>query len=98
MIIVTGSVEVGADAIDTALDLCLHHVHRSRQEPGCLHHAVHRDAEDPFRLVFVEHWADRESLAAHFEVPASLVFVREISELAVDPPTIEIYQAERIHV
>jgi quinol monooxygenase YgiN len=98
MLIVTGSVHVGPDAIDTAIDLSLHHVHRSRTEPGCLHHAVHRDVEDPFTLVFVEHWADRESLAKHFEVPASLIFVREVSELAVDPPTIEIYEAERIQL
>jgi quinol monooxygenase YgiN len=98
MLIVTGTVRVGTDAIDTAIDLARQHVHRSRTEPGCLRHAVHRDVEDPFTLVFVEHWADRESLAAHFEVPASLIFVREIGELAVDPPTLEIYEAERIRL
>ena len=47
MIIVTGSAQVRAEAIDEALRLSLEHVHRSRTEPGCLLHSVHRDVEAP---------------------------------------------------
>ena len=76
MIVVTGSVTVRTETFDEARRLSLEHVHRSRQEPGCISHAVHVDCENPLRLVFFEQWADRTALAAHFAVPASGEFVR----------------------
>ena len=93
VLIVTGSVRVRPDVFDHALELSLEHVRRSRTEPGCLLHSVHRDAEDPHRLVFVEHWADASALRAHFEVPASGEFVTELSRLADEPPEMAIYDA-----
>jgi quinol monooxygenase YgiN len=98
MIIVTGSVRARPDAIGEVLRLSLEHVHRSRTEPGCLLHSVHRDVEDELRVVFVEHWADKAALAAHFEVPASNEFVQAVTSLAAEPPTIEIYEAERAKI
>jgi quinol monooxygenase YgiN len=98
MIIVTGSVRARPDAIDEVLRLSLEHVHRSRTEPGCLLHSVHRDVEDELRVVFLEHWADRDALAAHFGVPASNEFVQAVTALAAEPPTIEIYEAERAKI
>jgi quinol monooxygenase YgiN len=98
VIIVTGSVVARPDALDEALRLSLEHVHRSRAEPGCLLHSVHQDVEDPNRLVFFEHWADRAALAAHFGVPASVDFVRRIAALAVGPTAIEVYEAETIRL
>jgi len=44
-------------------------------------------------VVFLEHWEDRDALAAHFAQPASLAFVTELSELAAERPTMSIYQA-----
>lgn len=93
MVIVTGSVRAHADSVDRMLALSLEHVQRSRLEPGCLLHSVHHDAEDRLRLVFVEHWADADVLRAHFAVPASRTFVREVSALADGPPEIAIYEA-----
>jgi quinol monooxygenase YgiN len=98
MIIVTGSVRARPDAIDQVLRLSLEHVHRARTEPGCLLHSVHRDVEDDLRLVFLEHWTDTAALTAHFEVPASNQFVRGVTALAAEPPTIEIYEAERAKI
>lgn len=72
MIIVTGTVKVRAERLENALEVSLEHVRRSRTEPGCLLHSVHRDVEDPLTLVFLEHWEDNEALAAHFAVPESL--------------------------
>lgn len=92
MIIVTGSVTVRPDCIEEAIGHSLDHVRRSRTEPGCLLHSVHRDVEDPNRLVFVEHWADRASLDAHFAVPASGGFVTALSELATAPPDLQIFE------
>ena len=96
MIIVTGSITATPDSIDEAIAHSLEHVRRSRTEPGCLLHSVHRDVENELRLVFVEHWADRAALDAHFGVPASNDFVKAVSSLASEPPTIEIYEATKL--
>jgi quinol monooxygenase YgiN len=98
VIIVTGSVRARPDALDEVLRLSLEHVHRSRLEPGCMLHSAHQDVEDPNRVVFVEHWADRDALEAHFRVTASRTFVLAAGALATDPPTLEIYEASRITV
>jgi quinol monooxygenase YgiN len=96
MIVVTGSVTARQDSFDEARRLSLEHVHRSRREQGCISHAVHIDCENPLRLVFIEQWADRAALAAHFAVPASRDFVRTLQPLAASSPTIEIYDATRV--
>jgi quinol monooxygenase YgiN len=96
VIIVTGSVKARPGALDDVVRHSLEHVRRSRLEPGCLLHSVHHDVEDPDRLVFVEHWADRDALRAHFAVPESGAFVQALSELAAEAPTLEIYEAEPV--
>jgi len=96
MILVIGSVVVRDGSVDDAVRLSLEHVKRSRAEPGCIAHAVHRDCENPDRLVFVEEWADEASLRQHFKVPASQAFVAGLSALASGPPTMTIYAAERV--
>jgi quinol monooxygenase YgiN len=94
MIIVTGSVLAREGTLDAVLAVSVAHVRRSRTEPGCLLHSVHQDVEEPLRVVFLEHWRDAEALRAHFAVPASLEFVAEVTELAAEPPAIQIYEAE----
>lgn len=96
MILVTGSVTAREDSFDEIRRLSLEHVHRSRLEPGCLAHAVHIDCENPLRLVFVEQWADRAALGAHFAVAASRDFVRALKSLASGASTIEIFDATQI--
>jgi quinol monooxygenase YgiN len=96
MIVVTGSVLARQDTRDEILRLSLEHVYRSRREPGCLSHAVHSDCEDPLRLVFVERWADRNALLAHFAVPASRDFVKALQPLAAASTTLEIYDATQL--
>jgi quinol monooxygenase YgiN len=86
MIVVTGSVVARQDSFDEVRRLSLEHVHRSRTEPGCISHAVHVDCENPLRLVFIEQWADRAALLAHFAVPASRDFVRRCSRSRPPPP------------
>ena len=93
MIIVTGSVVAKKECIDELLAFSLDHVRRSRTEPGCLSHAVSRDAENPLRLVFFEEWADRDALQAHFAVPASRGFVKVLAAFAADAPTMQLYEA-----
>lgn len=96
MIVVTGSVTARQDSFDEIRRLSLEHVHRSRKEDGCISHAVHIDCENPLRLVFIEQWADRAALLAHFAVPASRDFVRALQPLASAATTLEIYDATRL--
>src|SRR3954465_6099924 len=96
MIVVTGSVTARADSFDEVRKLSLEHVRRSRQEPGCISHAVHVDCENPLRLVFFEQWADRAALTAHFAVPESGAFVRALRSLATGPATLELYAASKL--
>ena len=96
MILVTGSVTAREESLNEVRQLSLEHVHRSRNEPGCLSHAVHIDCENPLRLVFVEQWTDRAALLAHFAVPASRDFVRALQPLAATATALEIYDAARL--
>jgi quinol monooxygenase YgiN len=92
MIIVTGSVKARPETLQEVLRLSLEHVHRSRLEPGCLMHSVHQDVEDANRVVFLEHWIDRDALTVHFGVPESRAFVRALNVHAAEPATLEIYE------
>jgi quinol monooxygenase YgiN len=96
MIVVTGSVTALPNSFDEVRRLSLEHVHRSRQEPGCVSHAVHVDCENPLRLVFLEQWADRAALLAHFAVPASREFVGALQSLAAAQAIIEMYDAVKL--
>ena len=96
MILVTGSVTAREDSLSEIRRLSLEHVRRSRAENGCISHAVHVDCENPLRLVFIEQWADRGALLAHFAVPASRDFVRALQPLAATATTIKIYDATRV--
>jgi quinol monooxygenase YgiN len=96
VLIVIGSIQARPDSIDQVMALSLAHVRRSRQEPGCLLHSVHRDGEDALRVVFLEQWADADALRAHFRVPASGAFVRDVTTNAASPPEIAIYEAHAL--
>ncbi|MCU0921319.1 MAG: antibiotic biosynthesis monooxygenase [Burkholderiaceae bacterium] len=95
-VVVTGSIRARPERIDELLALCLEHVRRSRSEPGCIAHAVHRDVEEPLRLVFVEEWADRAALLAHFAVPASRAFVKAAAGCAAGAPTMALYEVDTL--
>jgi quinol monooxygenase YgiN len=98
MIIVTGSVTADPESLPEVLRLALEHVHRSRLEPGCLLHSAHQDVENPNRVVFLEHWLDREALTVHFGVPESREFARALRSLASEPSTLEIYEASQVEL
>ena len=96
MILVIGSVTAKPGRYEEALALSQEHVARSRIEPGCVSHAVHRDTENPDRLVFVEEWVDQASLQQHFKVPASRAFAKALAELASQTPTMAVYDAAKL--
>ncbi len=92
MIVITGSLVARPEDYDAHESLSLEHVHRSRLEPGCIAHDVHRDVENPLRLVFLEKWEDQAAVDAHFAVPESGDFVRRAVTLSDAPPSIEIFE------
>jgi len=98
MILVIGSVVAQEDHIEEALVLSREHVSRSRAEPGCITHAVHRDAENPARPVFVEQWVSQAALWEHFKVPASRAFVQALAGMSREAPNIAIYEATVVAV
>ena len=93
MIIVIGSVMTRPETAERMTEICISHSTRSRAEPGCIAHNVHADCEDPSRLVFVEYWADMAALKAHFAVPESNAFVREVRALAAAPTEMKVFEA-----
>ena len=92
MIVVIGDVSLREGALDAAVALSREHVERSRREPGCISHDVHHHVDDAHRLVFVERWADRAALDAHFTVPESVAFARELTALATERPMVEVHE------
>ena len=96
MIIITGSATVRPEHRSEALVLGVEHSARSRAEPGCIAHNCHVDAEDPNRIVFVEEWADMAAVKAHFAVPASGEFVRDLMALGKGAQKMRIYHAQDV--
>jgi quinol monooxygenase YgiN len=96
MVIVWGKIEARASTLAEVTRLSLEHVHRSRNEPGCLRHSVQVDLENPCRLVFYEEWQDMAALHCHFGVADSTQFLDRVTELAVGPPSMKIFDATQI--
>jgi quinol monooxygenase YgiN len=82
VVIVTGEVIAKPETRDALLTVCLDHVRRSRAEPGCISHGAFVDAENPLRIFFFERWDNQAALEAHFAVPASNAFMREVRALS----------------
>lgn len=98
MLVVTGSFIAKEGQFETALELSLTHVHRSRLEDGCLMFSVNIDAETPHRLVFVEEWRDMSALRVHFKVPECKTFAAQVNELAEYVEPLNIFEAQRLVV
>lgn len=96
MIIITGSIEMNPATSDQAIALAIEHSARSRAEPGCIAHNCHVDCEDETRLVFLELWQDMDAVIAHFSVPESGQFVRELSAMATGTPVITLFTADQL--
>lgn len=82
MIVVTGEIIARPETLDELLSLCTAHSARSRAEPGCVSHNALVDAENPLRIFFFERWADMDALKAHFAVPESNDFMRQVRSLS----------------
>jgi quinol monooxygenase YgiN len=61
-------------------------------EDGCILYSLHRGADDPARLAFVERWASREALDAHLESPHVSAVLGRVEELFGDSADIVVYE------
>src|SRR5260370_11207468 len=66
MIVVTGSVTAREDSLGEVRQLILEHVHRFRQVPGCISHAVHLDCEYTMRLGVIQTVTEPPELLTQF--------------------------------
>jgi quinol monooxygenase YgiN len=96
MIVISGSIVSTPEAFNEVFELSLAHTQRARTVAGCLMHSVHVDAENGLRLVFLEHWADRASVLAHFADQRSKEFIERVRDLATEPPGIHIFEGTEI--
>lgn len=97
MILITGSILATSATIEEIRAQSVAHSQRSRREDGCLHHAAHIDAENPLRVVFVEHWRDKQAVLNHFADADARGFVGAVRKLG-GKTTIEVYEATDIGV
>src|SRR5579862_9867038 len=98
MILVTGTVTAGPDTFAEMLQVSTEHVHRSRNEPGCISHHVSIDGDDPLTLHFTERWESIEALKTHFRVPESRAMWMRLQELAAHAGAMHIYEADEIRL
>ena len=61
-------------------------------ESGCILYALHRGADDPRRLAFVERWASREELDAHLQSPHVAKVLERVEELFGENADIVVYE------
>jgi quinol monooxygenase YgiN len=67
-------------------------VEPTHREDGCVLYALHRGADDPRRLAFVERWASRELLDAHLRSPHIAAVLERAEELFGDDADIVVYE------
>jgi quinol monooxygenase YgiN len=62
-------------------------------EQGCVLYALHRGADDPQRLTFIERWSSREALDAHLDSPHIKEILARADDLFGDSGDIAVYEA-----
>jgi quinol monooxygenase YgiN len=92
-IVVIGSftARLGKEADATAAFEAL--LEATHGEEGCILYALHRGADDPRRLAFVERWASREALDAHLASPHVQAVIARAEELFADSGDVVVYEA-----
>lgn len=91
MILITGTVVVAPESREAMIALGRDQVIRSRAEEGNVSYSFYEDALQPNTFIFVETWRDQDAVNVHFAEPYSRAFVREARAIALNAPTIELY-------
>jgi|1186.fasta_scaffold111872_2 quinol monooxygenase YgiN len=92
-VVVVGAFKARPGKEDDALEAFTALVEPTHAEPGCILYALHRGADDPSRLTFVERWASREALDAHLKSPHVAALLERVEELFGDSADITVFDA-----
>lgn len=91
MILITGTVVVAPESREAMIALGREQVIRSRAEEGNVSYGFYEDALQPNTFVFVETWRDQDAVNVHFAKPYGGAFVQKVRAIALNSPTIELY-------
>ncbi len=92
-VVVVGSFKAQPGKEEEALAAFRKLVGPTHAEAGCILYALHRGADDPSRLAFVERWASREELDAHLGSAHVAEVLAKAEELFGDSADIVVYDA-----
>lgn len=92
-VVVVGSFKVHPGKEEEALEAFKGLVEPTHREDGCILYALHRGADDPGRLAFIERWESRELLDAHLNSDHVSNLLQRANELWGDNGEITVYEA-----
>jgi quinol monooxygenase YgiN len=92
-VVVVGSFKINAGREEEALEAFRALVEPTHREAGCILYALHRGADDPARLTFIERWESREQLDAHLASDHVAAVLERADELWGDNGEITVYEA-----
>ena len=92
-VVVVGSFKAQPGREEEGLEAFRALVAPTHAESGCILYALHRGADDPSRLAFIERWASREELDAHLKSDHVAAILARAEELFGDSADIVVYDA-----
>ena len=92
-VIVVGAFKANPGKEEEALEAFEALVQPTHDEEGCILYALHRGADDPARLTFIERWESRELLDAHLGSPHVAALLERAEELFGENADITVYEA-----
>jgi len=87
-VVVVASFKVQEGRVDEAVTALTPVIEQTHDEAGCLSYALHRDVNDPLRLVLVERWTSQVALESHFQQPYLESLGQMAADLLSEPPTL----------
>ena len=92
-VVVVGSFKINAGKENEALEAFKALVEPTHGEEGCVLYALHRGADDPSALTFIERWQSRELLDEHLKSSHVSALLERAEELWGDNGEITVYDA-----
>ena len=86
-VVVVATLTVKPESVDTVRDILTRAVEEVHDEPGCQVYSLHQSGET---FVFVEQWADAESLKTHSGAPAVAEFFGTVGSLLDGAPDVKV--------
>jgi quinol monooxygenase YgiN len=92
-VVVVGAFTINPGKEEEALAALTALIEPTHREDGCLLYALHRGADDPSRLTFIERWESRELLDAHLKSDHVAALVARRDELWGDNLVVTVSEA-----